>query len=276
MEDFNKHESRKVSTDDLEEQRNYRELVPLPSDEDYRRLKENIGRNGFDPAKPIVVNEDMVVLDGHTRQQIARELGLEWVYAIVKDVGDHYDEKIYIIETNLDQRHLTKGQHAALALKVAEIKQEAARARQRLAGETVGKYNMKYVEKPPELEGDSNGYKLPSNWTEAYDERGESLELAARQVKGVGYDTVQRANKIQKAAQTDPDIAEGWEKVQKGEATVNQVYRQVQEKEKQRKKDEKPKSVYETLFNRSLPRKSGPGSTRWLPKRGCPWRPSTR
>jgi ParB-like chromosome segregation protein Spo0J len=247
MEDFNKKESRKVLTAELKVQKTYLELVPRPSNEDYQRLKDNIAFNGFDDANPIIINEEMIVLDGHTRLQIAKELGLEWAYAIVKDLGDHYDEKIYIIETNLDQRHLTKGQLAALALKVAEIKQEAARERQRKAGDL----NLKKGQKNLRVNKES---PVRTNSSEP-GEQGKVLELAARQVKGVGYDTVQRASKIQKAAQTDPEIAEGWEKVQKGEASVNSVYQHVKEKEKEKENQngevkQRPKVVYAKIKSR--------------------------
>ncbi|MFA6270017.1 MAG: DNA methyltransferase [Candidatus Paceibacterota bacterium] len=229
MEDFTKHESRRALTAELEVQKNYRELVPRPSEEDYQRLKESMARDGFDWAKPIVVNEDLVVLDGHTRLQIARELGLEWVYAITKDVGDHYAEKLYIIQRNLDQRHLNKAQLVELGLKLEEIEQDKAKERQRLAGELYGKSHPKLgQESGRDSNGDSNGSKLSQNSEQALNQ-GKALEHAARQV-GVSRDTLWKGKKIKQAAQTDPQIAKSWDKAKQGKASVNQVYQEIQDK----------------------------------------------
>jgi hypothetical protein len=227
MEDFSKHESRRALTTEIEEQKNYRELVPRPSAEDYQRLKESMVRDGFDWAKPIVVNEDLVVLDGHTRLQIARELGLEWVYAITKDVGDHYAEKLYIIQRNLDQRHLNKAQLVELGLMLEEIEQAKARERQKLAGEA-HKDNLKYQPKLQETEGVSEVNRVNQNSDEA-DNHGQALDHAARQV-GVSRDTLWKGKKIKQAAQTDPKIAKSWDKAKQGKASVNQVYQEIQDK----------------------------------------------
>jgi hypothetical protein len=40
-----------------------------------------------------VANDDLLVLDSHTRLQIAKDLGLECGYVTTKDMEDHYAEK---------------------------------------------------------------------------------------------------------------------------------------------------------------------------------------
>jgi hypothetical protein len=225
MKDFKPQEIRRALTAEIEKQKNYRELVPRPNAEDYQRLKESIARDGFDWSKPLVVNEDMVALDGYTRLQIAEELEKEWVYVITKDVGDHYAEKLYIIQRNLDQRHLNKAQLVELGLKLEEIEQEKARERQRLAGELYGKSHPKQGQ---ESGGDSNGSKLSQNSEQALNQ-GKALEHAARQV-GVSRDTLWKGKKIKQAAQTDPQIAKSWDKAKQGKASVNQVYQEIQDK----------------------------------------------
>jgi hypothetical protein len=246
MEDFNEHESRRALTAELEVQKNYLELVPRPSEEDYQRLKESIERDGFDYAKPIVTTEDLVVLDGHTRLQIALELGLDWVYVIIKDLADHYAEKRYIIEKNLDQRHLTPYQRGELGLKLLEIEQAEARERQRQSGINY-KVNLNNQDsnlcKPApalaELDKVSDApHRLCQNSDKA---GGRADELVASQV-GVSRDTLYRVQKIKEAAQTDPEIAKARDKALAGKATVNQVYQQVREKhDTTGKKPKKPK-----------------------------------
>ena len=223
MEDFIKHEIRQVPRTELQRQKNYLELLPRPSKEEYQLLKESIERDGLHPGHPILVNDDDVVLDGYTRLQIAEELGLEWVWVQTLEFEDHYAEKLFIIGANLVRRHLLTGQRAAAALKFKEIEREKARERQRQAGELIGKNNLK---KGPELPEVKDNPQLTLNSEEAGE---EAMEVLARKFE-VGRDTLYRAQKIEQAAQTDPEISESWDKVQKGEATVNQVYQQVQEK----------------------------------------------
>ena len=138
-------------------------MVPRPDREDYKRLKEQITAKGLDPSQPIVVNEDLILLDGHTRLQVARELGLEWVWVVTKDFEDRPAEKEFIILSNLARRHLSTIQRADLGLKLLEIEQERARERQRLAGH-LHKDNLK---KGQELGGVSQGSRLPQNVGEA-------------------------------------------------------------------------------------------------------------
>lgn len=233
--DFNKKESRKTPTTELVVQKNYLELVPRPSEEDYQRLKDSIARNGFDDADPIKVNEDMVVLDGHTRLQIAKELGLEWVYTIVKESEDHYSEKLYIINTNLDQRHLTKGQRIELGKKLLEIKQADARERQsrnlkqnqNLNLQADQSANDEQFSEQNNLEN-CTPFTVPPILAERQ-ETGEALVLTAHDIK-IGKETLRKGLKILEAAETDPEIAEAWNQVKAGKSTVNQVYQKVREK----------------------------------------------
>jgi len=148
MENFkiNDNDIRPFPITDLKIQKNYLDLMPRPSEEDYNRLKDRIKRQGMNSALPIVVNEDMVVLDGHTRLQIAKEFGLEWVYGTVLDLEDHLAEKEFIIYANLDRRQLTTYQIAQKGKELLEIEQERARGRQRLAGDRNLKQNKNNLE----------------------------------------------------------------------------------------------------------------------------------
>jgi hypothetical protein len=230
LENFKPHDIRKVPVTELQRQKNYLELVPRHSKEDYQRLKDRIVQDGLNPGLPIVVNDDEVVLDGYTRLQIAEELGLEWVYVTPLEFEDHYAEKLFIITANVNRRHLNTAQRAELALKLAEIEQEKARERQRQAGELIGKSNLK---KGQELGLVNNGSQLVSNLTQAGNainhEHGSAMKLSAREAK-VSYGTVYKAKKIKQAAQTDPEVAEAWDRAKTGEASVDQVYRKFMEK----------------------------------------------
>ncbi|MCK9377441.1 MAG: DNA modification methylase [Syntrophobacterales bacterium] len=224
MSDFKPREIRMVPRTELQRQKNYLELVPRPSDEDYQLLKRDIERDGLNPALPLVVNDDEVVLDGYTRLQIADESELEWVYVKTHEFEDHYAEKMFIINTNLHRRHLTTAQRVELGLKLEEIEQEKARERQRQAGDQ----NLKQGRKAQESARVSDGSPVNPKSDEP-GKHGQALDHAARQV-GVGRDTLWKGKKIKEAAETDPEVAEAWDKAKQGKATVNQVYQQVQEK----------------------------------------------
>jgi len=236
MEDFNKKESRKVLTAELKVQKTYLELVPRPSDEDYQRLKDSIAFNGFDDANPIKINEEMIVLDGHTRLQIAKELGLEWVYSIVKDLSDHYAEKKYIIETNLNQRHFTSKQKVEVGEKLLEIRKDEARARQLS--------NLKQYGKDQESGAVSqDALRSPNVGGTGDKHSGEAMDQTARDI-GIGRETLRKGLKVKDAARTDPEIAAAWEDKA---TTINQVYHQVKEKEKETQTGEgkqRPKVVF--------------------------------
>ena len=243
MENFkiNDNDIRPFPITDLKIQKNYLDLMPRPSEEDYNRLKDRIKRQGINSALPIVVNEDMVVLDGHTRLQIAKEFGLEWVYGTVLDLEDHLAEKEFIIYANLDRRQLTTYQIAQKGKELLEIEQERARGRQRLAGDR----NLKQNKNNLENAGDSNTSPVVVNSQQpGEDEPGRALEKVANKI-GIGSQTLYRIQKINQAAETDPKIAAAHEKGLRGEATVNQVYQQVKEKENQTgEPKQRPKVVF--------------------------------
>jgi hypothetical protein len=253
MEDFIKHEIRQVPRTELKRQKNYMELLPLPREDDYQRLKEIIKREGLSPGHPILVNEDEVVLDGYTRLQIAEELGLEWVYVQTLEFEDHFAEKLFIISSNLNRRHLDTTQKVAAALTFKEIYTERARARQKRAGET-NKSNLKQFVNDKDTKEDSHGHRLAVNSQQAGKEAGRAMEALARDF-GVGTQALYRGQKIEQVAQTDPEIAESWEKAKQGEGSVNSVYQQVKEKEKEQETQtgevkKRPKVVYAKIKSR--------------------------
>jgi len=243
MEDFCQHNTRKVPRTELQRQQNYLDLVPRSSEEEYRLLKDSIERNGLHPGHPILVNDDDVVLDGYTRLQIADELNAEWVWVQTLEFEDHYAEKMFIIETNLLRRHLTAAQRGEMALKFLDYEQARARERQRQAG-IAHKDNLKKGQDSPQ---DKDSSRLTLNSEEA---GGEAMKVLAHRFK-VGRDTLYRVQKIKEAAQVDPDVGRLWEAAVQGEASVNELYQLVQQKEEKEPRKIKPmkarKDPYATM-----------------------------
>ena len=79
------------------------ELVPRPSKEEYTLLKNSIILEG--QKDPIVVNKKGVVLDGHTRYEICRDLGIIPTSRIMH-FETRQEEELYAIQCNTNRRHL--------------------------------------------------------------------------------------------------------------------------------------------------------------------------
>lgn len=82
----------------------YEKLIPPPTDEDYQGLYESIKEEGL--KIPIVVNENNVILDGHHRYKICKELGKE-IRTVEYRFLTPEDELNFVIDSNIERRHLT-------------------------------------------------------------------------------------------------------------------------------------------------------------------------
>lgn len=235
-------------------------LVPRLNSEDYQALKENISKHGI--LDTLKVNADFVLLDGHTRYQIAKELNIEELPVKTLKFDNIWDEKEFVITANTDRRQLTKAQLAELALKLADIEKEKAKERQRelgtrsgvkgadfgfLGGRGIKKGSKEYNEKAVQLtntqsttknplrfkstEGGYNTQGSPEEKDNQADvnDMGKALEIAAKKVK-IGYSTIWKAHKIKKEAEENPQIKKAWEDAKKGEKSINSVYKTLQKK----------------------------------------------
>ena len=90
------------------------EFFPDPLPEDIRReMLEDIRENGI--TTPLILARDHTILAGHQRWEMARELGLSHVPAIVKDVDPDRPEAVaLLIKDNLLRRQLNDMQVARL------------------------------------------------------------------------------------------------------------------------------------------------------------------
>ena len=112
----------------------YESLVPPLDNQTYDSLVESIRING--QRDDIVINGKGEVLDGHHRFRACREIGIEPKYYI-KSFDDILQEKLYVIDTNLQRRQLTVAQRVQLVLRKKPILQELARKHMSEAGKGV-------------------------------------------------------------------------------------------------------------------------------------------
>ncbi len=90
----------------------YLSLLPPVSEAEYESWKQSIAsEHGL--IVPIIVNKHGIVLDGHNRFRACKELGIPLQYQI-KEFDDPLEEKKFVIEANLNRRHLNEFQKAEL------------------------------------------------------------------------------------------------------------------------------------------------------------------
>lgn len=112
----------------------YKQLLPKPSKQEYEALKESIKNEGL--LKPIDINKEGVILDGHNRFHVCLELGIKPKHNPPLSFSDKLAEKKYVIVTNLQRRHLNDFQKVELTVPLLEIERELAKQRM-LAGKTL-------------------------------------------------------------------------------------------------------------------------------------------
>jgi site-specific DNA-methyltransferase (adenine-specific) len=109
----------------------YEEIMPLLSDEQYNKLKADMELHGQE--EPITVNEQGVVLDGHNRLHICRQLKIEPKYKI-RYSADKLDEKLYVVRVNLMRIQLTDAQKIRLGKTMEPIYRQKAERNMSLGG----------------------------------------------------------------------------------------------------------------------------------------------
>ena len=116
--------------------------MPHLSTQEYESLKRSIKENG--QYFPIIVNSRKVVLDGHHRLRICRELGIEPIIS-VKNFASPDHERLFIYECE-QRRHLTRYQKIVLELAAQDTKDRISKARQNSLA------NLKHGSEVPKLE----------------------------------------------------------------------------------------------------------------------------
>ncbi len=188
----------------------YDQLVPALSDEEFKTLRESIKENGL--WMPIIINEENIILDGHHRFRICQELGIETKYAVQK-FATKADEMIFVGECNLKRRQLTSLQRIRLVMKLEPFYADKA------------KQNMQ--------EGGRGG-NITTPLGKVRDNLGKKAQVSGR--------TYEKGTKVLEKA-TPEDIA----KINNGEKTITKVYREIQKTEKKVKREKELKQLQVNL-----------------------------
>ena len=183
------------------------ELLPPLSGEQLAALEADLLRNGC--YSPIIVNEDLAIVDGHNRQRLCEEHGLPYQMAVFA-FEDLLEAKQWALDTQKGRRNLDKWELGKIALK---LKPEI---------EAKGKANMSAGGGDQKSEDAKSGSAILPNPISAVDTRKELADSV-----GLGERTMGKVMQIDEYAPAPVKEA-----LDKKELSINQGYnltRQLQE-----------------------------------------------
>lgn len=102
-------------------------LLPPLSGEQLAALEADLLRNGC--YSPIIVNEDLVIIDGHNRQRLCEQHGLPYQMAVFA-FDDLLEAKRWALDTQKGRRNLDKWELGKIALKLRPEIEARAKANQ--------------------------------------------------------------------------------------------------------------------------------------------------
>ena len=173
------------------------ELLPPLTGEQLAALEADILKNGC--YSPVIVNEDMVVIDGHNRQRLCEQHGLPYQMAVFS-FEDMLEAKQWALDTQKGRRNLDKWELGKIALRLKPDIEARARANQSAAG------GDKFGEKP-----------LSATLPEAVSSVDTRRELA--DTVGLGERTMGKVMQIDEHAPTAVKEA-----LDSGDLSINQGY----------------------------------------------------
>ena len=175
------------------------ELLPPLSAEQLDALEADLVKNGC--YAPVIVNEDMVIIDGHNRQALCEKHGLPYTMAVFS-FEDLLEAKQWALDTQKGRRNLEKWELGKIALKLKPEIEAKARANMAAGGGDQKSEDVK-----------SGSATLP-NPISAVDTRKELAEAV-----GLGERTMGKVMQINENA---PDAIK--EALDKKELSINKGY----------------------------------------------------
>ena len=107
------------------------ELLPPLSGEQLASLEADLLQN--DCYSPVIVNEELVIVDGHNRQSLCEKHGIPYNMAVFA-FADLLEAKRWALDTQKGRRNLDKWELGKIALKLKPDMEARARANQAAAG----------------------------------------------------------------------------------------------------------------------------------------------
>ena len=197
------------------------ELLPPLTGEQLAALEADILKNGC--YSPVIVNEDMVVIDGHNRQRLCEQHGLPYQMAVFS-FESMLEAKQWALDTQKGRRNLVKWELGKIALRLKPDIE--ARARE----------NMSAGGGDQKSEGAKSGCVNSQNPISPVNTTQELADAV-----GIGHQTMSRVMQIDEHAPTAVREA-----LDCGDLSINQGYnitRQVQELPEEQREDAAAQAV---------------------------------
>ena len=193
----------------------FQSLIPPLSPEEYEGLKDSIRTHGFRPERGLILTWQGVIIDGHNRYQICRELADEGL-EVRLDPETHIREMehlpdraaviLWMLRNQLGRRNLSDAARIDIALKVEALLRVEAKERQ--ATSTGGS-------NPQLLQHLAKAAKKPIN-----------TRKTVAGLAGKSEETVRRVKKIK--AHGDPELLDA---VMSGKKSIHAGYQEVKARE---------------------------------------------
>jgi len=190
----------------LEIKKEFKELIPALTAEEFKQLEDNCLAEGI---REKIITWNGYIIDGHNRYEIATRWNLDFETES-KSFKDENAVKEWMINNQFGRRNLSNYQRSVLALQLEEVFKEKA------------KQNLS--------EG-GKGFQIS--------EKVNSVKQVSK-VAQVSHDTIAKVKKIQEKA---PDEIKA--KLQTGEVSINQAYKEIKKEEKKEKKEEERRILAE-------------------------------
>lgn len=203
-----------IVTKKIKISREYSSLVPDMGKEEDQTFDQSIKINGV--RESLKLNQNNVLLDGHHRYKKARKYNIKKVPYERKEFENKLLEKKYVIECNLERRHLNNFQKVKLGLALLAIEQKLGHVRK------ISKLRHSKV-------------KLASE--EANEKKGKSALIVAKKA-GVSTSTLERGKYVSENADK-----ETLKKLESGEMEIGDAYKQLRKEKKKNDREESLKKV---------------------------------
>ncbi|MBF0591864.1 MAG: ParB N-terminal domain-containing protein [Nitrospirae bacterium] len=209
----------------------YKCLVTRPTPNEFKILKEDIDVNGI--KMPLILNKKSELIDGYTRYDIAIQLEKTEVPAVVYDFKSEAEEQEFIIQVNLNRRHLNSAQKGEIAMTLLAIEKEKAKQGKIEALRHRSLYKNSNID---ESDLDSNRWFTNGEPSNLVDANSNKSIVKVAKVTSIGKNTLARVQKIKEVAETSEEVALEWNKALSGQCGVNQVYKMVRDMDNTEKK----------------------------------------
>ena len=186
----------RIDINEIKISKHYLALVPRMTTDDAASFEQAIKEDGI--REPLVLNQDYLLLDGHSRYDQAQKQKIKQLPFRIKNFDDKLYEEKYVIECNLQRRHLTNYQKIELGIPLLKLVSKLAALRK--------KSTLKYAKK-------TTGSNEPIN-----KEKGKATEIVAKKI-GVSNTMMMRGKVI---AEKAPEHLK--QKLRDGKSSINSVY----------------------------------------------------